>query len=89
MRFWFGILVLIPKLLAAPPDESTAKFHWTDCPSDETADQCLKVDFPADQTDDIALLNYVDGEVTILSGFLMNDQKSAVSVTMYEDHLEV
>lgn len=89
MKFWFGILVLIPKLLAAPPDESTAKFHWTDCPSDETADQCLKVDFPADQTDDIALLNYVDGEVTILSGFLMKDQKSAVSVTMYEDHLEV
>jgi len=89
MKLCFGLLVLIPTLLAAPADESTTNFHWTNCPADEAADQCLKVDFPADRTDDIALLNYVDGEVTILSGFLMSARELAVSVTMYEDHLEV
>ena len=89
MKLIWILLVLLPELLAAPADDNHAQFHWEGCPEDTNADQCLKVVYPGDKTEDIALLNYVDGETTILSGSLMNEQGTAISVTVYEDHMEV
>ena len=89
MKLILILLVLLPELLAAPADDTHAQFQSVDCPEDSNADRCLKVVYPGDKTEDIALLNYVDGEVTILSGFLMNEQGTAISVTVYEDHMEV
>ena len=90
MRFLLVLFMAIPTLLAATPEENHAEFKWIDCPEDEVnKDACLRVDFPGDKTDDIALLNKVDGEDTILSGFLKNENTKAISVTVYEDHMEV
>ena len=90
MRFLLVLFTTIPTLLAVTPEENHAEFKWIDCPVDEeNIDACLRVDFPGDKTDDIALLNKVDGEDTILSGFLKNENTQAISVTVYEDHMEV
>ena len=59
------------------------QFMWTLCPeTSKKYDQCLEVDFPSDRTDDIALLNYVGGEKTILKGILMKEGGVHVSVTV-------
>ena len=90
MIFLLVLFTTIPTLLAASSDENHAEFKWIDCPTDEVnIDACLRVDFPGDKTDDIALLNKVDGENTILSGFLKDENTQAISVTVYEDHMEV
>ena len=89
MKLILILLVLLPELLAAPADDTHAQFQSVDCPEDSNTDRCLKVVYPGDKTEDIALLNYVDGEITILSGSLMNEQGTAISVTIYEDHMEV
>ena len=90
MIFLLVLFTTIPTLLAVTPEENHAEFKWIDCPVDEVnIDACLRVDFPGDKTDDIALLNKVDGEDTILSGFLRNENAIAISVTVYEDHMEV
>ena len=90
MIFLLVLFTTIPTLLAVTPEENHAEFKWIDCPVDEVnIDACLRVDFPGDKTDDIALLNKVDGEDTILSGFLKNENTQAISVTVYEDHMEV
>ena len=90
MRFLLVLFLTIPTLLAVPPEENHAEFKWIDCPEDEVKiDACLRIDFPGDKTDDIALLNKVDGEDTILSGFLKNENTKAISVTVYGDHMEV
>ena len=90
MRFLLVLFMAIPTLLAATPEENHAEFKWIDCPEDEVnLVACLRVDFPGDKTDDIALLNKVGGEDTILSGFLKNENTKAISVTVYEDHMEV
>ena len=63
---------------------------WTLCPTTgEQFDQCLEVDFPLDKTNDIALLNYVDGETTILRGQLMTESVVHVSVTVEQSVLTV
>ena len=92
MKLFFGLLVLIPitTLFAAEAEkEDHANFHKIDCPSDVSADMCLKVDFPSDKTDDTALLHYVNGEVTVFTGHLMEEETQTISVTIYEDHMEV
>ena len=90
MRFLLVLFTTIPTFLAASSDENHAEFKWIDCPTDEVnIDACLRIDFPGDKTDDIALLNKVDGENTILSGFLKDENTQAISVTVYEDHMEV
>ena len=93
MKLLLVLLVLLPEILArgnrwreAASDH--AQFEWTDC-GENVADQCLMVVFPADNTADIALLNYVDGEVTVLSGHLKDDESIAISVTVEEHQLEV
>ena len=52
-------------------------------------DKCLEVDFPLDQSDDTALLNYVNGETTVLKGFLKNEPNATLSVTVEGDVLTV
>ena len=90
MRFLLVLFTTIPTFLVTSSGDNHAEFKWIDCPVDEVnIDACLGVDFPGDKTDDIALLNKVDGEDTILSGFLKNENTQAISVTIYEDHMEV
>ena len=92
MKFLLGLLVMlpIPTLFAAETENNEhASFHPTTCPAETTADQCLRVDFPGDKTDDVALLHYVEGETTVLSGHLMKDTEQSIAVTIYEDHMEV
>ena len=90
MRFLLVLFTTIPTFLATSSGDNHAEFKWIDCPEDEVnIDTCLRVDFPGDKTDDIALLNKVGGEDTILSGFLKNENTKAISVTVYEDHMEV
>ena len=90
MTVVLGLLVMLSiSTLFASETESHANFHWTDCPGETTADQCLKVDFASDKTDDVALLHYVDDEITVLSGHLMKDTTQSIAVTVYEDHMEV
>ena len=63
---------------------------WSSCPEKSSNyDKCLQVDFPSDRTDDIALLNNVDGEATILKGVLMKEHTVRVSVTIDGTILEV
>ena len=63
---------------------------WTLCPTTgEQFDQCLEVDFPLDKSNDIALLNYVDGETTILRGQFMTESVVHVSVTVEQSVLTV
>ena len=93
MKLLLVLLVLLPDILAyeesrAEATNDHAEFEWTEC-GENVADQCLMVVFPADNTDDIALLNYVDGEVTVLSGHLKGDESIAISVTVEENQLEV
>ena len=93
MKLLLLLLVLIPEILARKSGvreaaSDHAQFEWTDC-GENVADQCLMVLFPADNTADIALLNYVDGEVTVLSGHLKDDESIAISVTVEEHRLEV
>jgi len=93
MKLLLLLLVLIPEILARKSGvreaaSDHAQFEWTDC-GENVADQCLMVLFPADNTADIALLNYVDGEVTVLSGHLKDDESIAISVTVEEHQLEV
>ena len=65
-------------------------FMWSLCPeTSANYEKCLQVDFPSDRTDDIALLNNVDGEATILKGVLMKEPTVRVSVTIDENILEV
>ena len=61
---------------------------WTLCPDDKF-DECLEVDFPKDRATDIALLNYVDGETTILRGDLREESGVHVSVTVEQSVLTV
>jgi hypothetical protein len=97
MKLLLGLLVMlpIPTLFATGTENRSAfvknhaSFHLMACPDKTTAKVCLEVDFPKDRTDDIALLEYVDGEVTVLSGHLMKDTKQSIAVTIYEDHMEV
>ena len=82
---------------ASPADTSDLpKFAWTDCPIDTSGDginwqydKCLEVDFPLDQSDDTILLNYVNGETTVLKGHLKDDPDVHVSVTIEGSILEV
>ena len=70
------------KVLAASAND-LPQFMWTLCPeTSKKYDQCLEVDFPSDRTDDVALLNYVGGEKTILKGILMKEGGVHVSVTV-------
>ena len=63
---------------------------WTLCPdTPEKYDQCLEVNFPSDKTDDVALLNHVDGETTILKGTLMKELHVHLSVTVEGSMLTV
>ena len=65
-------------------------FMWSLCPeTSANYEKCLQVDFPSDRTDDIALLNNVDGEATILKGVLMKEPAVRVSVTIDGNILEV
>ena len=61
---------------------------WTLCPDDKF-DECLEVDFPKDKSTDVALLNYVDGETTILRGDLREESGVHVSVTVEQNILTV
>ena len=61
---------------------------WTLCPDDKF-DECLEVDFPKDKATDVALLNYVDGETTILRGDLREESGVHVSVTVEQSILTV
>ena len=63
-------------------------FAWQDCP-DAKFDKCLGVVFPADDTGDLALLNYVDGETTVLKGYLESEPGSHLSVTVDGSRLTV
>lgn len=77
------------KVLAASAND-LPQFMWTLCPeTSKKYDQCLEVDFPSDRTDDIALLNYVGGETTILKGILMKEGGVHVSVTVEGNILTV
>jgi len=90
MKVLLRLLVILPiTTLFASETENHANFHWTDCPAETTADQCLKVDFASDKTDDVALLHYVDDEITVLSGHLMKDTAQSIAVTVYKDHMEI
>ena len=93
MKSLLLLLVLLPDILAGSNGRDIdgsdhAQFSWTDC-GDNVADQCLMVVFPSDNTVDMALLNYVDGEITVLSGHLKDDEGISVAVTVEEHQLEV
>ena len=78
----FSTVSYIYKASAASAND-LPQFMWTLCPeTSKKYDQCLEVDFPSDRTDDIALLNYVGGEKTILKGILMKEGGVHVSVTV-------
>ena len=78
----FSHLSYFYKVSAASAND-LPQFMWTLCPeTSKKYDQCLEVDFPSDRTDDIALLNYVGGEKTILKGILMKEGGVHVSVTV-------
>ena len=83
--------IVLPDILALDTKRETndhARFEWTDC-GDNVADQCMMVVFPADNMVDVALLNYVDGEITVLSGHLKDDESISVAVSVEEHQLEV
>ena len=77
--------IALPDILAT---NDHARFEWTDC-GDNVADQCMMVVFPADNMVDVALLNYVEGEITVLSGHLKDDDSISVAVSVEEHQLEV
>ena len=77
-----------PGIKIKEADNDHAQFQWTDC-GDNAADQCMMVVFPADNTVDVALLNFVDGEITVLSGHLKGDESISIAVTVEEHQLEV
>jgi len=87
MKSLLLLLVLLPDILADDGGDH-AQFSWTDC-GDNVADQCMMVVFPSDNTVDMALLNYVDGEITVLSGHLKEDEGISVAVTVEEHQLEI
>ena len=97
MKVLLLLSIVLPDILARDPKigrssrEATndhARFEWSDC-GDNVADQCLMVVFPADNMVDVALLNYVDGEITVLSGHLKDDESISVAVSVEEHQLEV
>ena len=91
MKVLLLLSIVLPDILARSSREATndhARFEWTDC-GDNVADQCLMVVFPADNMVDVALLNYVDGEITVLSGHLKDDESISVAVSVEEHQLEV
>ena len=76
--------------VAVARSENLPHFMWSLCPeTSANYDKCLQVDFPSDRTDDIALLNNVYGEATILKGVLMTEQNVRVSVTIDGSIIEV
>ena len=76
--------------VAVASSDNLPHFMWSLCPeTSANYDKCLQVDFPSDRTDDIALLNNVDGEATILEGVLMTEQNVRVSVTIDGSIIEV
>jgi len=91
MKVLLLLSIVLPDILARSSREATndhARFEWTDC-GDNVADQCLMVVFPADNMVDVALLNYVDGEITVLSGHLKDDESISVAVSVEEHQLEI